>query len=276
MTSEKKKGTKEETITLRREDVRDLAYRIMRCSASYLWNDATADRIERVILDAAVEVPECIPSFRCGLNALERGELCAPDVPSEAQETIGEPSAIPEGWARGGAGAVLVGRDGVPCPTRGKVLCTNTDPDHLHTFMSRAASEAFIPADAPVCLPVKSVGELLAAGTNLCIVQMGVSVGGAMSYPVCGKPKSDPVHDWPPRNQPPGPPQPPSHYRHTFRGRFFARPGASSTDTAPPFDLEALAEEIITEFRHEMLRYRMMVDVKKQLFRILQRATGRT
>lgn len=42
-----------------------------------------------------------------------------------------------------------------------------------------------------------------------------------------------------------------------------------------PLDIEALAEEIITEFRHELLRYRMLSDVKKQLLAILQRATGR-
>lgn len=55
---------------------------------------------------------------------------------------IGASHPIPTGWTRGGAGAVLVAFDGTPCPTRGQTLCTITDPEHLHTFMSRVGSHA--------------------------------------------------------------------------------------------------------------------------------------
>lgn len=50
---------------------------------------------------------------------------------SGAADALESPLA---GWSRPDSGGVLVGADGTPCPTNGKVLCTITDPDHLHTF----------------------------------------------------------------------------------------------------------------------------------------------
>lgn len=43
----------------------------------------------------------------------------------------------PAGWRIGGANVVAMGRDGSLCPTRGAVLCTAEDRDHLHTYVSR-------------------------------------------------------------------------------------------------------------------------------------------
>lgn len=47
----------------------------------------------------------------------------------------------PREWTIGGANAICIGKDGTICPTRCKVMCTVTDPEHLHTLMSRIADD---------------------------------------------------------------------------------------------------------------------------------------
>lgn len=64
-----------------------------------------------------------------------------------------------------------------------------------------------------------------------CVVQMGVSLNGALTYPVCGKPESDPTHHWPPRQIPGTPPQPPSHFRHPFRAASAEAMSDATNDT---------------------------------------------